>query len=137
MQRLHLDDLVGYVKEKGGWDIVSLPAIAEEQTEHHFNTLRGPRKVIRQPGTPLHGARESLETLAIIRANMAEYLFYGQYQQAPVPMGGGMIKTDWIQRFTPDMLPETFDLKLQTWDTASKRVRVRKNLRSHASALGG
>ena len=38
MQRLHLDDLVGYVQEKGGWDIVSLPAIAEETTEHSFNT---------------------------------------------------------------------------------------------------
>lgn len=120
MQRLHLDDLVGYVKEKGGWDIVNLPAIAEERTVHTFNTLFGPHTVTREPGTALHGARESLETLAIIRANMAEYLFYGQYQQAPVPMGGGMIKIDWIQRFTPQMLPETFDLKLQTWDTASK-----------------
>jgi predicted phage terminase large subunit-like protein len=120
MQRLHLDDLVGYVQEKGGWEVVCLPAIAEDQTEHVFNTLRGPRRVIRHPGTPLHGARESLETLAIIRANMAEYLFYGQYQQAPVPIGGGMIKTDWIQRYTPDMLPQTFEMVVQSWDTASK-----------------
>lgn len=120
MQRLHLDDLVGYVSEKGGWDIVNLPAIAEERSEHTFNTLRGPRTVIRESGSPLHGERESLETLAAIKANMAEFQFYGQYQQAPVPMGGGIIKTDWLQPYTPETLPSSFELIIQSWDTASK-----------------
>ena len=120
MQRLHLDDLVGYVQEKGGWDIVNLPAIAEEYSEHQFNTIYGPRQVIRQVGTPLHGARESLQTLAIIKASMAEFQYYGQYQQSPVPMGGGMIKTDWLQRYTLQELPDNFELMIQTWDTASK-----------------
>ena len=120
MQRLHLDDLVGYVKQKGGWDIVNLPAIAEEAEDYSFNTLAGMKHVSRQPDSPLHGARESLETLAMIKANMAEYQFYGQYQQAPVPIGGGMIKTDWLQRYTEQTLPETFDLIVQSWDTASK-----------------
>ena len=36
MQRLHLEDLVGYVKEMGGWEIINLPAIAEEDTEIEF-----------------------------------------------------------------------------------------------------
>lgn len=120
MQRLHLDDLVGYVSEKSHWDIVNLPAIAEDETEHAFNTLGGFRKVIREPGSPLHGERESLQTLADIKSNMAEFQFYGQYQQAPVPMGGGMIKTDWLQHYTEQTLPEAFDLIVQSWDTASK-----------------
>lgn len=120
MQRLHLDDLVGYVSEKGGWDIVNLPAIAEEYAEHTYETLYGPRKVVRQPGTPLHGERESLETLAIIKANMSEYEFYSQYQQSPVPLGGGMIKVDWIQRYATHELPEEFEMIVQSWDTASK-----------------
>ena len=120
MQRLHLDDLVGYVMEKGGWEIVNLPAIAEEETQHTFNTLFETRTVTREIGTALHAQRESLETLAIIRANMAEYLFYGQYQQAPVPMGGGMIKTDWLQRYSPEALPTSFELVIQSYDTASK-----------------
>ncbi|MFT7229064.1 MAG: putative phage terminase large subunit-like protein [Methylophilaceae bacterium] len=31
-----------------------------------------------------------------------------------------MIKTDWLQRYTEQNRPETFDLIVQTWDTASK-----------------
>ncbi len=120
MQRLHLDDLVGYVRQRGDWDIVNLPAIAEETEEYTFSTLAGMKQVSREPGSPLHGARESLETLSMIKANMAEYQFYGQYQQAPVPMGGGMIKTDWLQRYTQQSLPEKFELIIQSWDTASK-----------------
>ena len=30
MQRLHEDDLVGHVMKQGGWEVVSFPAIAEE-----------------------------------------------------------------------------------------------------------
>lgn len=120
MQRLHLDDLVGYVIEKGGWEVINLPAIAEEYTEHTYEALYGPRKVIRHPGSPLHGERESLETLTIIKANMSEYQFYSQYQQSPVPMGGGMIKVDWIQRYASHELPEEFEMIVQSWDTASK-----------------
>ncbi len=46
--------------------------------------------------------------------------FSGQYQQAPVPIGGGMIKTDWLQFYEPKDLPAKFDLVVQSWDTASK-----------------
>lgn len=120
MQRLHLDDLVGYVMEKGGWEMINLPAIAEEYTEHVYETLFGVRKVIRHPGSPLHGDRESLETLAIIKANMSEYQFYSQYQQSPVPLGGGMIKKDWLQYYDAHELPESFEMIVQSWDTASK-----------------
>ena len=120
MQRLHLDDLVGYVMEKEGWEVVKLPAIAEEYTEHTYETLYGQRQVIRHPGSPLHGARESLETLAMIKANMSEYQFYSQYQQSPVPLGGGMIKREWLQQYEPHELPESFEMLVQSWDTASK-----------------
>jgi predicted phage terminase large subunit-like protein len=120
MQRLHLDDLIGYVMEKGGWEVINLPAIAEEYTEHVYETVYGSRKVIRHPGSPLHGDRESLETLAVIKANMSEYQFYSQYQQSPVPLGGGMIKHEWLQRYEPHELPESFEMIVQSWDTASK-----------------
>lgn len=120
MQRLHLDDLVGYAIDKGGWEVINLPAIAEEYTEHSYETLYGPRKVIRHPGSPLHGDRESLTTLAMIKANMSEYQFYSQYQQSPVPLGGGMIKNEWLQRYEPHELPESFEMVVQSWDTASK-----------------
>lgn len=120
MQRLHLDDLVGYTIAKGGWEVVNLPAIAEDDIEHRFNTIHGESKVIRNKGTPLHGERESLETLATIRANMSEYQFFSQYQQSPVPEGGGMIKNDWLRDYAPEDLPDSFEMIVQSWDTASK-----------------
>ena len=120
MQRLHLDDLVGHVLEKGGWDVVNLPAIAEEEAQFEYSTLFGPATVNRQIGDILHPERESLETLELIRENLGEFAFAGQYQQSPVPLGGGMIKNEWIHTYDPLALPATFEMVVQSWDTASK-----------------
>lgn len=120
MQRLHLDDLVGHVLERGGWDLVSLPAIAEDDMTYEYERLGRKVKTVRKAGTPLHGERESLETLAGIRANLGEFAFACQYQQSPVPLGGGLIKDEWIHYYRPDELPTNFEMIVQSWDTASK-----------------
>jgi len=41
MQRLHQDDLVGHLLEQGGWEIIRLPAVAEEEEEHVIKTAFG------------------------------------------------------------------------------------------------
>ena len=120
MQRLHLEDLVGYVKDKGGWEVINLPAIAEKETEIEFDSIGGPRKIIRRVGTALHPERESLETLVMIKASMGDFRFSGQYQQSPVPIGGGIIKVDWIKTYEPAELPSSFEMVVQSWDTANK-----------------
>lgn len=121
MQRLHLDDLVGHVLAKGDdWHVLNLPAIAEEETVHTFKTLFGPQTVTRQVGSILHAAREPWETLQDQRLRMGDYVFAGQYQQAPVPKGGAIIKEAWLQTYAPTELPENFELLVQSWDTASK-----------------
>lgn len=121
MQRLHLHDLVGHVLAKGGdWHVLNLPAIAEEETTHTFQTWLGPQMVTREVGSVLHAAREPLHTLEEMRSRMGEYVFAGQYQQSPVPLGGAIIKEAWLQYYTPQELPEKFDLLVQSWDTASK-----------------
>ena len=43
MQRLHQDDLVGHVLEQEDWEIVSFPAIAEEDEVHRYETPFGQR----------------------------------------------------------------------------------------------
>src|SRR2546423_5124879 len=43
MQRLHEDDLVGQVLAQEPWDVVSFPAIAEEDEVHKIETILGPR----------------------------------------------------------------------------------------------
>jgi hypothetical protein len=44
----------------------------------------------------------------------------GQYQQAPAPLGGGLVKAAWFRHCTQDEVPAKFDRIVQSWDTASK-----------------
>jgi predicted phage terminase large subunit-like protein len=120
MQRLHEDDLVGHVLQLEPWDVVRFQAIAEEDEVHEYRTINGLTRFYRRKGEALHPERESLETLAQIRRTMGGYGFASQYQQAPAPLGGGMIKTEWFKRYAPHEKPEHFDRIIQSWDTANK-----------------
>jgi predicted phage terminase large subunit-like protein len=124
MQRLHQDDLVGHVLEQNHWTVASVPAIAEEEEAHRIKTLWGWRTFRRSRGDVLDPTRETAETLAQIRATIGEYHFSAQYQQNPTPLGGAIIKTDWLKRYDPSDLPETFTLILQSWDTANKATEL-------------
>ena len=120
MQRLHEDDLAGHVLRQGGWDVVSFPAVAEEDEAHAIESpLAGARAFRRQAGEALDPAREPLSALERIRANIGEMNFAAQYQQRPAPAGGGMIKAAWLQRFRLAE-PQNFDRIVQSWDTANK-----------------
>jgi predicted phage terminase large subunit-like protein len=123
MQRLHMDDLVGHVLEQGGWEILKLPAIATEDEEHRIWTPYGTRTHHRKAGVALHPERESLEVLGELRRAAGEYNFAGQYQQDPVPMGGGLVKTHWFQTYNEHTLPRGGEI-VQSWDTASKESEL-------------
>ncbi|HWW46860.1 MAG TPA: phage terminase large subunit [Xanthobacteraceae bacterium] len=118
MQRVHLNDLSGYLLAQAEpWASLSLPAIAEtdetialgEDRSHH-----------RRAGAALHPARESLATLERLRAELGSDVFAAQYQQAPVPPGGAMIRRAWL-RYYDQLPPRTATTKvIQSWDTAAK-----------------
>jgi predicted phage terminase large subunit-like protein len=119
MQRLHMDDLVGHVMQNDQWKLLRFPAIAEEREVHVIDTIHGRKIFVREAGEALHPTRQSLEILNDLKLSMTDYDFSGQYQQAPVPLGGGMVKYDWFQYFDHNH-PPTFDRVVQSWDTASK-----------------
>jgi hypothetical protein len=119
MQRLHEDDLVGHVLQQENWKVLKFPAIAEEKEFHVVDTSYGRRTFTRQPGDALHPEREPLEVLAVLREIQGEYNFSGQYQ-APSPLGGGLIKTQWFKTYTSQDAPSEFELVFQSWDTANK-----------------
>jgi len=119
MQRLHEDDLAGHVLAQGGWDVVSFPAVAEEDEAHAIETPRGPWAFRRSAGEALDPAREPLPALERIRETIGEMNFAAQYQQRPAPAGGGMVKAAWLQRFRLAD-PPAFDRIVQSWDTANK-----------------
>jgi predicted phage terminase large subunit-like protein len=117
MQRLHIDDLAGTLLRSGGWTPLILPAIAERDelipigdNDYHFRRARD----------PLQPDRESIAALESLRALLGSDTFAAQYQQAPIPPGGAMIKRDWVRYY--DRLPETTSSTedIQSWDTASK-----------------
>ena len=118
MQRLHANDLTGHLLEKGGWYHASLPQVAEEKTVIDFGRV----KMIRQPGDPLHPAREDAEAIERLKSDIGSYAWAGQYQQRPVPAEGGMCKAHWLQRY--ERREEKYLRVVQSWDTAVKPKQI-------------
>ena len=117
MQRVHLNDLSGYLMESGGWEVLSLPAIAETDEivaigENEFHQRRA--------GEALHPELESLGSLKELQRKIGSDVFSAQYQQSPVPPGGAMIKRKWLRYY--DQLPQPTHRAtiIQSWDTAAK-----------------
>jgi hypothetical protein len=97
MQRIHVDDLVAHLLEKGEWVHLDIPAIAERDEIYEI----GPRKLYkRRAGDVLHTQREPLEVLERIKTSLGTYAFAAQYQQDPVSPGGGLIKEKWLRRYS-------------------------------------
>jgi predicted phage terminase large subunit-like protein len=120
MQRLHKDDLVGHVRATEPWKVIRFPAIAEEDETHMIQTPYGTRRFVRRAGEALHPDREPLEVLNRLREALGEYNFSGQYQQAPCPLGGGLVKIEWFKTDTAADVPAKFEMIIQSWDTANK-----------------
>jgi hypothetical protein len=123
-QRLHADDLVAHVRQHEKWNVVSLPAIAEQDWERRFWTPYGSRQVRRKPGDILQRALLSPEKLEVQRRGMTEYNFAAQYQQDPQPPSGVIVKRDWLKFYTPEEKPDRFDQVFQAWDTAVKNTEL-------------
>ncbi len=96
MQRLHEDDLSGYLQRRGGFEVLSLPAIAECDACYAMGDVEHARKA----GDALHEAREDARLLEAMRRDMGSHGFQAQYQQAPVSEAHGMIKLRWFKRFS-------------------------------------
>ncbi|GAA0709837.1 phage terminase large subunit [Dokdonella soli] len=124
MHRLHEDDLTGHVLEQEPWERISFPVIAEQDEAISYDTPLGPRTYRRSLGGILHPDRETPETLAQTRATIGEYHYAGQYMQAPAPLGGGLVKLVWLQRYSLDEKPASFDQIVCSWDTANKPTEL-------------
>jgi predicted phage terminase large subunit-like protein len=118
MQRVHMDDLTGFVQTlSDDWEVLKLPAIAEidedipisDTTVHH-----------RKAGEALSPEREPIPVLESLKLQLGGDAFSAQYQQEPAPPGGAMIKRAWIKRYSELPLRDRRLLVVQSWDTASK-----------------
>ena len=78
MQRIHLDDLVGWIEknEASEWDVVTIPALDEN-------------------GNSFWEERYPVKELEHIR-DINPFKFMSQYQQAPIVSGGAVIRREWF-----------------------------------------
>ncbi len=115
MQRIHVDDLVGYLLENdAGFEVLNLPAVAQSTSTYD---LGGGRTHVREKGDLLHPAHEPAEVLLDIKKSMGTMAFSAQYQQAPEPAGGKIIKRKMLQYYTQiERLPT--DRIVLSWDIA-------------------
>jgi predicted phage terminase large subunit-like protein len=100
MQRLHEDDLSGWLLRGGNgeiWEHLCLPAIQAD-------------------GTPLWPQKHSLEELRRM-GNASPYVFAGQYMQTPAPLSGGIFKPGKIEPV--DAIPNDVTRWTRSWDLAS------------------
>jgi predicted phage terminase large subunit-like protein len=117
MQRLHEDDLAGRLLEKGGWQNLKIAAIAEEDSSIPIGSDRFYSRVA---GTVIDPRRESREDLERLRQSMGELFFSGQYQQAPIPLAGNLIKAAWFRHYDIAPMQTYDDLLVISVDTAMK-----------------
>lgn len=101
MQRLHHQDLAGFLIDGGSgdkWHHLKIPAISED-------------------GKALWDFKHTIDELLKMKA-ANPYNFIGQYQQEPTPKEGGIIKSEWFERYRT---PPAEKLRIiQSWDTAYK-----------------
>src|SRR5882672_8807772 len=115
MQRIHVDDLVGYLLENdAGFEVLNLPAVAQSTSTYD---LGGGRTHVREKGDLLHPAHEPAEVLREIKKSMGAMLFSAQYQQAPAPAGGKIIKRKML-RYYSAVEPRPTDRIVLSWDIA-------------------
>jgi predicted phage terminase large subunit-like protein len=95
MQRVHEEDVSGAILEDGGYEHYCIPM--EYDSGRHCTTSIGwtdPRSVDGELAWPERFSRQDLQTF-----KRNPYLWSGQYQQMPVPRGGGLFKFDWFQSY--------------------------------------
>ncbi|MBC7495976.1 MAG: phage terminase large subunit [Sphingomonadaceae bacterium] len=126
MRRLHEDDLVGHLLDRGGddWEVLSFPAIAERDETFAIRTPLGVHTHARRAGDVLPPEREPLAVLEELRRSLGAYNFAGQYEQSLRPLGGGMIREGWFGSYTAETRPAAFERIVQSWDTASKATEL-------------
>jgi predicted phage terminase large subunit-like protein len=113
LTRWHEDDLAGRLLnpeygEVDDWEIICLPAIAEDNDQ-----------IGRQPGDPLwpeHGY--DLEWAAKTKTAVGSQAWAALYQQRPSPAEGAMLKRHWWRYYVE--LPKKFDRIIQSWDLSFK-----------------
>ena len=115
MQRLHPEDLSGYLldKNKDGWFHLNLPVLFEDDYKINIGNFS---KNIKK-GEYLFETREGKNEIEKIKIDMGSYVFNAQYQQKPMLIDCSIFKKKWLKYYD-----ENIDFKniYLSFDTAIK-----------------
>ncbi|ATE66199.1 phage terminase large subunit [Rhizorhabdus dicambivorans] len=114
-QRLHEEDLVGFLLDVGGFYHLNLPAMAEFD---EVIPLSGGREWYRRKGDLLDPIRFPQSYLDHQRLLMGNRFYAAQYQQDPIASDGSLIKWAWFGQYSR-VKNRSYYLKIvQSWDPA-------------------
>jgi predicted phage terminase large subunit-like protein len=117
MQRLHEDDLSGFLLAQGGWKHLCLPARTDEDRILEV----GPEESYHwRAGELLDPLREGEAVLAEAERNAGSAAFSAQWLQQPIPATGILVKREWLRFYEHPPQRQYGDQIVQAWDTANK-----------------
>lgn len=134
MQRLHDDDVTGFIKRQpasDNWNFFSIPALIDQATFQMFpqeiKSLAGDylKDDLQKYGQASYWQfKEPRQALHILEGNDPS-TFMAQYQQNPSPQGGVLIMKDWFRNY--DVLPQKLTNFRITADTAVSAKQTADN----------
>lgn len=122
MQRLHEDDLTGYLTREPGhpWTILSVPAIAKDTARYRIGNAPQEEWYDRPEGSLIDPRHEDRETVRQMEKDLGTSNFSAQYQQNPLPLEGNLVERSWLRQFDLGSFERSdFDAVVASWDTAS------------------
>jgi len=139
-QRLHEADVTGDLLEKGGFELLCLPA--EFEPDRRCRTSIGWTDPRVETGDLLWPEKVTAAHLEGLKVSLGSYRYAGQYQQRPAPAEGGIFNRRWWRYWRPAHMdlpavpvrmpdgrvlniqavpvPAEFDTVIQSWDMAFK-----------------
>jgi predicted phage terminase large subunit-like protein len=118
-QRLHMEDLPGYLMKRGGWGKVCFPmryVPTRPAKDDDMGYTADPRDERTEAGALLAPALIAEDRVKQLEIDLGEYGAAGQLQQAPAPEGGGKFKREWFTYV--DAAPKVAR-RVRGWDTAA------------------
>lgn len=97
-QRVHENDATGHIIAKGG-EVVHLVLPIQNRTGRDIVIKLGNKVWTMKDGDYLHKERFTPKVVADIERDLGAYSFAGQYLQTPVPIGGGLLKQEWVKYY--------------------------------------
>jgi predicted phage terminase large subunit-like protein len=113
-QRVHEKDVAGYCIESKDFDHLNLPM--QYEGKKSAPTSLGWVDPREEHGATLWPARYSVKAAEALKKTLGEYAYASQFQQTPVPRGGGLFKREWLRFWYNPELGEPKPIQAQNQD---------------------